>query len=156
PTYRVSVMGANITENATIQGLQIKRITVDEKKYQEFKAKEKDRGEMLTGSQPIGRVTKKALVAEEPVYAEDVKPLHYPKAISEMLEPGKAAVIVEVPSKDTMAREGDRVDVLCTLSNTDPELGPTETRTAVMAKDVRVLARFLTTADAARPSRTMS
>ena len=135
PTYRVTVMAGNVSENVTIQGLQVKRITVDQKKYDEWKAEEKDKGEMLTGNQPIGRVTRVALMAEKPVYANDVKPLHYPEEISKKLEPGKVASIVEVPTRNTMVRVHDHVDLLCTLSNTDPELGPTETRTAVVTAD---------------------
>jgi hypothetical protein len=63
---------------------------------------------------------------------------------------------VDVPTRGAaMARVGDRVDLLCTLSNSDPDLGPTELRTAVMARNVKVLARFNTTSDAARPTQTM-
>ncbi len=148
PTYRVTVMALNAAENTRIQPIQVKRVTVTEEKYKEYKAREKDRGEMLTGNQPVNRVVRTPLLAEEPIYTNDLLPLHYPEPVSKLLEPGKVASIVEVPSRNTMVQVNDRVDLLCTITNTNPQLGPVETRTAVMAKNVKVVARFNTTRDA--------
>jgi Flp pilus assembly protein CpaB len=113
---------------------------------------EKTKGPMLVGNQPINRVTRDTLQAEEPIYESQVKELRYPKPVSEMLEPGKVASIVEVPARNSMVQVDDRVDVMCTLTNSNPQIGPVETRTAVMAKNVRVVARFNSTRDAAQPA----
>jgi Flp pilus assembly protein CpaB len=155
-TYRATVLAANVTENSTISAMQVKRVTVDKETWEKWQSEEKDRGEMLTGNQAVGRIPKVALTAEKPVYTNDLLPLHYPEELSKRLEAGKVAAIVEVPSKFSQVREKDRVDLLCTLSNTDPDLGPTETRTATMVHNARVIARFGTTSEAARPSRSMA
>jgi Flp pilus assembly protein CpaB len=148
PTYRVTVMAISVSDNTRISPLQVKRINVSKAKYDEYKAEEKTKGTMLVGNQPVSRVTRDTLRAEEPIYEGQLKEMHYPKPVSEMLEPGKVASIVEVPSRNTMVHVDDRVDLLCTLTNHSPEVGPVETRTAVMAKNVRVVARFNTTRDA--------
>src|SRR5262249_52159044 len=133
---------------------QVKRITVPKEEFDDAMAKEKDRGKMLTGSQPIGRVPKVPLKAEEPIYENDLVPLRYPTPLK--IASGMVPATVDVPTRGAaLARVDDRVDLLCTLTNTDPDLGPTETRTAVMARNVKVLARFNTTSDAARPTDTM-
>ena len=153
-TFPVTVMAANVPEQSKIGSLQVRRIRVKKAEYDKFKAEVKDKGDLLTGNQPIGRVTKLPLKAEEPVYENQLVPLHYPKPID--LAPGKVAVTVEVPASNMSVRVGDRVDLLGTLSNTDPDIGPTETRTAVMARNVRVVARFNTTAEGARPTAAMA
>jgi Flp pilus assembly protein CpaB len=132
--------------------LQVKRVSVTKAKYDEYKAEEKSKGPLLVGNQPIGRVSKETLRAEEPIYESQLKELHYPESVSKKLEPGKVASIVEVPTRNTMVQVDDRVDVMCTVTNSNPQLGPTETRTAVMAKNVRVVARFNSTRDAAQPA----
>jgi Flp pilus assembly protein CpaB len=155
PTYPVTVLAANVPEDTKIASLQIRRIRVSKAKLDEYMTKAtSENTSLLTGSQPIGRVTKVPLKAEEPVYENQLVELHYPKPIK--LEPGKVAATVEVPAANMSVRQGDRVDLLCTLSNTDPDLGPTETRTAVMAKNVKVVARFNTTAEGARPTAQMA
>src|SRR5262249_35137462 len=123
-TYRLTVMANNITENTKIQSTQVKRITVDKETFDKAKLEEKDKGEMLTGSQPTGRVPMRPLLAEKPIYEKDLLPLSYPKPLQ--IESGKVPVTVDVPTRAAaMARVGDRVDLLCTLVNTDPDLGPT-------------------------------
>jgi Flp pilus assembly protein CpaB len=148
PTYRVTVMAISVSDNTRIGPLQVKRINVSKAKYDEYKAEQKTKGAMLVGNQPISRVTRDTLRAEEPIYESQLKEMHYPEAVSKKLEPGKVASIVEVPSRNSMVQVEDRVDLLCTVTNTNPQLGPVETRTAVMAKNVRVVARFNTTRDA--------
>jgi Flp pilus assembly protein CpaB len=152
PTYRVTVMAIGVSDNTRIGPLQVKRVSVTKAKYDEYKAVEKTKGPMLVGNQPINRVTRDTLQAEEPVYESQVKELHYPEAVSKKLEPGKVASIVEVPARNSMVQVDDRVDVMCTVTNSNPQLGPVETRTAVMAKNVRVVARFNSTRDAAQPA----
>src|SRR5262249_50105483 len=152
PTYRVTVMSLSVSDQTRISPLQVKRVSVTKAKYDEYKAEERTKGPLLVGNQPIGRVSKESLRAEEPIYESQLKELHYPKPVSEMLEPGKVASIVEVPARNTMVQVDDRVDVMCTITNSNPQLGPTETRTAVMAKNVRVVARFNSTRDAAQPA----
>jgi Flp pilus assembly protein CpaB len=153
-TERLTVLAANVTENSSIASTQVKRITVPKEEFDDAKGKEKDRGKMLTGSQPIGRVPKVPLKAEEPIYENDLVPLRYPTPLK--IASGMVPATVDVPTRGAaLARVDDRVDLLCTLTNTDPDLGPTETRTAVMARNVKVLARFNTTSDAARPTETM-
>ena len=153
-TFPLTVLAANVPEQTKIGSLQVRRIRVKKAEYDKYKAEEKDKGEMLTGSQPIGRVTKSPLLAEKPVYESQLVPLHYPKPVD--LAPGKVAATVEVPASNLSVRVGDRVDLLATLSNTDPDIGPTETRTAVMARNVKVVARFNSTAEGARPTASMS
>jgi Flp pilus assembly protein CpaB len=152
-TYRITVMALSVTDNQQIGPLQVKRRSATKAEYDQYKAQEKTLGTMLVGNQPIGRVTKESLKAEEPIYEGQLKDYRYPEPVSKKLEPGKVASIVEVPARNSMVQVDDRVDVLCTATNTNPELGPVETRTAVMAKNVRVVARFLSTRDAAQPPR---
>jgi Flp pilus assembly protein CpaB len=152
-TYPITLMAANISPDTKIRGLQVRRTRVSKAEYDKWKAEEKDKGEMLTGNQPVGRVAKIALLSERPVYKSEVYDIHYPKPLD--LAPGKVALTVEVPASNMSVRVGDHVDLLCTLSNTDPDIGPTETRTAVMAPNVRVVARFNTTAEGARPTSAM-
>jgi Flp pilus assembly protein CpaB len=152
-TIPITLMAANVPPDTKIRGLQVRRTRVSKEEYDKFKAEVGDKGEMLTGNQPIGRVAKVALLSERPVYAKEVYDIHYPKPLD--LAPGKVALTVEVPGNNMSVRVGDHVDLLCTLSNTDPDIGPTETRTAVMAKNVPVVARFNTTAEGARPTSAM-
>src|SRR5262249_41267087 len=80
------------------------------------------------------------------------EPLGYPVSVKEKLVDGKQSVILEVAAKDTMVQVGDVVDVLCTLSNDNPVFGPAgSSATAVLAKNLRVVARFNTTRTAAQP-----
>jgi len=69
-------------------------------------------------------------VAEEPVFEDQLEPLHYPHPVSEDLRPGKVAVIIEVPAKQAMVQVGDRVDVLCSMSSKNAAFGPGSTATA--------------------------
>jgi len=153
-TERLTVLAANVTESTAIAGTQVKRTTVPIEDFEKWKGQESKRGKMLTGSQPIGRIAKVPLNAEEPIFENDLVPLHYPEPLK--IASGMVPATVDVPTRGAaLARVGDKIDLLCTLVNTDPDLGPTETRTAVMAKNVKVLARFNTTSEAARPTQTM-
>jgi Flp pilus assembly protein CpaB len=145
---QLTVAAANMTDKVLIQPGMTKVINVPEEKYKEF-----DRPGLLKGDQPIGRTTTKAVKAEEPIYEDQVEPLVYPKPVSDLLTPGKAvrAIVIAVPANATMVQVGDRVDVLCTLDHNSPLAKDAGTTTAVIAKNLKVIARFNSTRTAAQP-----
>ena len=136
----------NLMDKSLILPNQVKTISVSKEEYDRITSNPK----YLRGNQPVNRTTVRSIRAEEPIYDDYLEPLQYPKPVSLKLCPGKRAVIIEVPSKQVMVQVGDHVDVLCTLSN--DAFGPGKIATAVIAKDLRVVARFNTTRTYAQPA----
>src|SRR2546423_9378248 len=96
-------------------------------------------------NQPVARTPIKPILAEEPVFEDQLEPLHYPHPVSEDLRPGKVAAIIEVPAKQAMVHVGDRVDVLCSLSSKNAAFGPRPTATPAIARGPRRVARLNST-----------
>ena len=150
--YKLTVASINLTEKQEILPGNVKAITVNKEEYDRAMADPKAQGRVrLFGNQPIGRTTVKPIMAEEPVFEDQLEPLHYPHPVSEDLRPGKVAVIIEVPAKQAMVHVDDRVDVLCSLSSKNAAFGPGSTATAVIARGQRVVARFNSTRTAVQP-----
>jgi Flp pilus assembly protein CpaB len=150
-TEEITVAAANIYDQTEVKSVHVKKVRVDKKRYAELS--KTDRGPMLKGNQPVGRVTKIGhwIKAEEPFYEEDLYPYTYPDSIKRKLEPGYRAAIVTVAAKEAMVQVDDYVDVYCTLSN--DALGPGGQGTAEIAKGAKVIARFGTTRPGAQPAR---
>lgn len=144
--YQITVAAVNLTDKALISPGQVKTLAVSREEFERVTSNPK----YLRGSQAVNRTTIRPIRAEEPIFEDYLEPLEYPRPVSVLLRPGKRAVILEIPSKQAMVQVGDRVDLLCTLSN--DSFGPGQAATAVMARDVRVVARFNTTQTAARPT----
>jgi Flp pilus assembly protein CpaB len=150
---KLTVAAVNILDKQEVLPQHIKTITLNKDEYDRLLASERFKGRtLLKGNQPVSRTTKEPINAEEPLFAEQFYPLSYPESVDKRLGPGKQSIIVEVPAKDTMVQVDDVVDVLCTLSNDNPVFGPAgSSATAVLAKGLRVVARFNTTRIAAQP-----
>ena len=146
PAFTITVAAVNLTDKALILPTQVKTVSVSKEEYERITSNPK----YLRGNQPVNRTTIKSIRAEDPIYDDYLEPSQYPLPVTLSLRPGKRAVIVEVPSKQVMVQIGDHVDVLCTLSN--EAFGPGKTATAVIAKDLRVVARFNTTRTSAQPT----
>lgn len=145
-TVKVTVAAENLTDKMYIQAKHLKKVTMSKADYDRWLAKAKERQtDLLKGNQPLGRVTKVPLRAEEPIFEADLDPNTYPPSVGELIGPGKRGVIVEVPWKNTMLQVGDHVDVMCTLSNDSPLFGKGKTATARIAEDAKVVARFNST-----------
>jgi Flp pilus assembly protein CpaB len=153
PKVKLTVAAVNILDKQQVASSNLKTIQVSRERYDEYLARARELGtKLLEGNQPVNRTTIKPVPAEEPFYENQFEPLGYPESLKERLADGKRAVIVEVPSKQAMVQVGDRVDLLCTLSNETPAFGTVNgSATAALAKDVRVVARFNTTRTAAQP-----
>jgi Flp pilus assembly protein CpaB len=147
PTFPLTVAAVNIMDRMQITQGQVKTVNVSKEEYDRVASNPR----YLRGNQPVGRTTLKSIKAEDPIFEDSLEPLEYPRPVSLSLHPGKRAVIVEVPSKAAMVQVGDRVDVLCTLAN--DAFGPGQNATAVIARDLRVVARFNTTRTAAQPDK---
>ena len=96
-TRRLTVMATNLSNNQRVDAIHLKRITVSKEDYDRYvkKGESEGKGELLTGNQAVGRLTKEGgLTAEEPVYDNQVNKLTYPVSISTLLAPGKRAAIV--------------------------------------------------------------
>lgn len=153
-TVKLTVAAVNILDKSQIQANQVKTITLTEAEYNTRvrEARLRVNGtDLLVGNQPINRTTLQPIRAEEPIFENQLEPLRYPEPVSSRLRPGKRAVILEIPSTAAMVQVDDHVDVLCTLSNDYFGSGPDGTRTAVVVKNARVIARFNTTQTAGRP-----
>ena len=148
PTFPITVAAVNLMEKSIILPSQVKIINVSQVEFEKLTTATDQQGKLrgyMRGQQPVNRVVTrgKFVRAEEPIYEDVLDKIAYPKPVSQFLQPGKRAIILEVPSKLVMVQVGDHVDVLCTLSN--DAFGQGRTATAVLAKDLRVVARFGTT-----------
>jgi Flp pilus assembly protein CpaB len=148
-TYTMTVAATNLYDKMAIEPIHIKTIKVSKQELDAYKARRPGTA-LLTGNQPVGRVPKKSLKAEEPIYDDDLDPFSYPIPVSDKLAKGKKAVIVAVPAKAAMVQIDDVVDCYCTMANDAFGIG--RTATALIAKNSRVLARFNTTRPGARPA----
>jgi Flp pilus assembly protein CpaB len=153
PTYRLTVAATNIYDGQPVKQIQLKKITVTKKQWDEAKEEEKRHGKssLLEGNQAVGRVAKEALKAEKPMYEDQLEPFKYPVAVPSLVEVGKRAVIVPVATENAMVQVGDHVDVVCTMSNA--AFGKGRNASAVMARDAKCVARFNSTRTGVEPPR---
>ena len=147
-SVEITVAAANIYDQMEIKPIHVKRLRVDKKKAESWTKSGK--GAMLTGNQPIGRVTRNWIKAEEPIFEEDLYPYSYPESLDKRLKPGMRPVILSIAAKEAMVQVGDYVDVYCSLTN--DMLGAGGNATAEIAKAARVIARFGTTRPGAQPA----
>jgi Flp pilus assembly protein CpaB len=145
-TEEITVAATNIYDQSEIKPSNIKRVRVPHKQADDLKK----RG-MLWGQKPVGRVTKKSINAEDPIFEEDLLPYKYPEPLDKLLAKGMRPVIITLGPRDAMVQVNDYVDVYCTM-NTDEVLGPGANRTAQIAKGAKVIARFNTTRPGAQPA----
>jgi Flp pilus assembly protein CpaB len=144
----VTVAANNIYDKTEIHPVNVKTIRVqpNDPRYLAWTRSGK---RMLTGNQPVGRVTKVPIMAEDPFFDDDLLPFAYPESVRMRIRPGMRAVIVTVPAKEAMVQVDDYVDVYATLSN--DALGAGGNGTAEIAAGARVVARFGTTRPGAQP-----
>ena len=145
-TVPLAVAATNIYDQFMIKSQHIKTIQVSQQEYDRIT---KGRpSPPLKGNQPLGRVTRKgvSIRAEEPIYEDMLEPHQWPPAVSEVLAPGKRGVILQIDSKDAMARVGDVADIYCLMPK--DSLGIPDSRTALLARNSRVVARNNTTLQA--------
>jgi Flp pilus assembly protein CpaB len=148
----LTVAAVNMTDKVFINEGMFKTIKVSEEEYRKkVNGSQTGNRVMLEGNQPYGRTTIKAIKAEEPIFEDQLEPLTYPEPVSNRLAPGKRAVVIAVPSNATMIQVGDHVDVLCTLTHDSPLVQQGATTTAVMAKNLKCIARFNSTRTAVQP-----
>jgi Flp pilus assembly protein CpaB len=152
PTRKVTVAAVNILDKTQIGPALIKQINLTEAEYSGLVSRGNGR-QMLVGNQPVGRTTKQPVRAEEPVYEDQLETMAYPEPVSNRLAPGKRAVVVGLPASAAMVQVGDRVDVLGSLEHNNSTFNNAATSTAVLAKNVKVVARFNSTMTAARPAK---
>jgi Flp pilus assembly protein CpaB len=145
-SVEVTVAATNVYDQMEIRGNNVKKVRVSPRQRDLWLKSGK---KLLIGNQPIGRVAKVAVMAEDPFYEEDMYPFRYPESIDKLLRPGWRPVILTLPAKDAMVQVGDYVDVYATLSN--DALGPGGNGTAEIAKGAKVIARFGTTRPGAQP-----
>jgi Flp pilus assembly protein CpaB len=145
-TVEVVIAAGNIYDQTEIKPINTKKVKVPPKQRDAWMKSGKT---LLTGSQPIGRVTRVPIKAEDPFYEEDMVPFNYPESVEKRLAKGMRPVILSIPAKEAMVQLNDYVDVYCTLSN--DIFGPGSNGTAQIAKAAKVIARFGTTRPGAQP-----
>ena len=148
-TEMVTVAASNIRDQWEIKPNQVKQIKMPKAQFLALSKSNAGRT-ILKGQQPVGRMTKKPINAEELIYDDDLMPFTYPEPFT--LKKRMRACIITVGAKDAMIRTGDYVDVYCTL-NTGEVLGTggIANTTAEIARGCKVVARFGTTAKNAQP-----
>lgn len=153
PTQRrLTVAATNLLDKMQINNGQVKTISVSEEEYNAVVNDPRNRSRvLLTGNQPVGRTTIKSIRAEEAIFEDQLEPLSYPETVAFRLGQGMRAVNVDLPPTTSMIQVGDRVDVVCTLANDNALATGNGTITAILAKRLRVVARFGTTRTAATP-----
>jgi len=152
PVRTMTVAAVNVPDKTEIQAAHLKTVTVDEATYQKWENEAKAKGtQLLRGNQPVGRVTLTTVKAEEPIMENQLEELRYPRPVSELLPPGKVAVIIPLKPYEAMIQVGDRVDVIATLSSDNELFGLGSTASAVIVKNAPVVARFNTTRPGAQP-----
>ena len=149
-TVKVTMAAVNLLDRTQILPSYVKTVSMTQEDYNALLEMPQYKGRtMLTGSQPINRTTVKPVLAETPIFKDDVEDLKYPVPVSTLLGNGKRAVQMDIPANQAMIQVGDRVDVVCTLGNDN--LGSGGAATAILARGLRVIARFNTTRTAALP-----
>jgi Flp pilus assembly protein CpaB len=147
-TVEITVAAGNIYDKTEVKPIQVKRVKVSKADYD--RRSKAGRGAMLVGTQPVGRVTKVPIRAEEPFYDDDLWPFTYPESVEKRIRPGMRPVIVTVAAKEAMVQVDDYVDVYCSL--TSDAFGSLGNGTAEIAKGAKVVARFGTTRLGAQPA----
>ncbi len=145
-SVEVTLAATNVYNEMEVKQINVKRARVSQAQYNAYL---KSGRKMLRGNQPVGRVAKVPIMAEEPFFEEDLYPFTYPESVEKLLRPGWRSVIVTLPATDAMVQVGDYVDVFATLSN--DALGAGGNGTAEIAKGAKVVARFNTTRKGAQP-----
>jgi Flp pilus assembly protein CpaB len=145
-TRELTVAARNLYDKTEVKSIDVKKIRVSPEDYDKYAKSGK---KLLDGNKPVGRVTIKPVLAEEPFYEEDMYPFAYPESLLKRIRPGMRPVIVTVPAKEAMVQVGDAVDVYLTMSN--DALGAGGTGTALVARGAEVVARFGTTRPGAQP-----
>jgi Flp pilus assembly protein CpaB len=151
PMAQLTVLAANIMEKQRVDGNYLKTISLPQAQYDDIMTKARQQGlKVLVGNQPVGRIAKEPLNAEEPIYDHQLEPFRL-EALSSRVGAGKRAVTLELPlnrCQGGLIRPNDYVDLLCTLNIDNPAVGGATTATATIAKGVKVIARNNTTATA--------
>lgn len=149
PTVSVTVTSANIFNNTQLKPINLKTVKVSPETLQRMR---NDRGGQmpLTAAQATNRVAKKPILAEMPIFNDDLEEFTYPPSIQTLLEPGKRPAIVEVGARDAMVQLNDHVDLYVTMTN--DSFGAGANATALMTKAAKVIARFNTTRPGAQPA----
>jgi Flp pilus assembly protein CpaB len=145
-SVEMTVAATNVYDQMEIRSINVKKIRVPK---EDLNKALKSGKKLLKGNQPVGRVARTAVNAEEPFYEEDLYPFKYPESVNNLIRPGWRAAIVTLPAKEAMVQVGDYVDVYCTMSN--DALGAGGNGTAEIAKGAKVVARFGTTRPGAQP-----
>jgi Flp pilus assembly protein CpaB len=145
----ITLASVNILGNTQIAPMNVKTVKVSAEQYEAY-MKMRPKEKPLAGQQPVGRVTHKSVMADMPYFESDLEPFEYPRPVSDLLAPGKKAVIVKIDPQEAMVQVGDIVDVWATLKN--DALGTGGNGSAVIARNAKVVARFGTTAPGARPA----
>jgi Flp pilus assembly protein CpaB len=154
PKVELTVAATNILETTEVVASQLKTKRVSQEEYNKYQSEGASSGGLLTFGGALGRVTKpgQTIRADQPMYENQFEPLQYPIPVENLLAPGKRAALIEVPARNAMLRVGSHVDVLCTMANDTPAFGAAgATASAVIAKDVPIVARFNTTRKGALP-----
>jgi Flp pilus assembly protein CpaB len=138
PTVPLTVAAANIPDHTQIQPTHVKIIKIPQGEFDRIVPLNR-RPQLLVGNQPVGRIAKNPIRAEEPFFEDRFEPLECPELVSDKLHEGKRAVIVEVSTRDGGVQVGDWVDVYATLGN--DAFGPGGNGTALIARNSLVLAR---------------
>ena len=99
-------------------------------------------------SQAIGRTTREPIFADELIWEDQLEPLHHPSPVE--VAPGMCSVIIDVPARYTMVQVFDYVNVSFTLANDTPNK-KFQSATTLLAKGVKVIARFGTTSTDSLP-----
>src|SRR5439155_14514264 len=107
-SVEVTMAAANIFQYMEVKPIQVKKVKWPKDQYERLK---KQAGkEPLIGNQPVGRVTRKMIKAEDLFFEDELDPLTYPEPASAKIKPGYRAVVVTVPAKEAMVQVGDYVD----------------------------------------------
>jgi Flp pilus assembly protein CpaB len=136
----------NLYDQTEIKSIHVKSVKVPRTTVEAWR---KEGRQPLIGAQPVGRVTKVSVNAEEPIFADYLLPFNYPVPVTKLLRPGMRAVIVTIPATEAMVQVNDYVDLYLTLSN--DFFGPGSNGTAEVARGCKVIARFGTTRPGAQP-----
>jgi len=153
PMRQLTVAAVNIRDKQRISQAEVKVITLPESEYRK-RIKEvldrygKQEKEILIGAQPVFRIAKVPLRADEPILESQLFPHQFTQALGERVAPQYRAVTLSLPVNDCgggLIRPDDTVDLLCTLTNDNPMLSGGNTGTITLAKNLKVLARNNTT-----------
>ncbi len=136
-SVRLVVAAANIQAQQEIADADIKTIEVKPDVYQKLT---KSRRHELYGAQPVGRIAKVPIFAEQPIFDENCHPFDFDPSVATLLARGKRGVVVEVPTKEACAVVGEYVNLLCTMKETTGPAATGPSRTTVIAHGLLVLA----------------